>query len=254
MTRPSRNIPIAILAQFIIGFFSSLIYLVSIFYGISDLESVLNSTFQYPLTAIYLQTTGSTGAALGLLIIMIIIMFIACLGCYITASRVFWTLARDHATPFSGFFGFVSPRSHIPVHAIAFCSAITTVLGCIYMGSSTAFNAFVGSFVVLSTSSYLAAILPHLLTKRKNMPQGYFWMNGAIGYSVNSISCLYMAVFIVIFCFPFSQPVAASNMNYASLITGGLSLFIGAFWLWRQSEYEGPRTVPREYISAKDAI
>ena len=254
MTRPSRNIPIAILAQFIIGFFSSLFYLISIFYGISDLDAILNGTFLYPLTGIYLQTTGSAGGALGLLIVMIIPMYISCLGCYITASRVFWTLARDHATPFSRIFGIVSPRSHIPVNAIAFCSGITTILGCIYMGSSTAFNAFVGSFVVLSTSSYLAAILPHLLSKRNNVPRGYFWMSGVFGFVVNLISCLYMAVFIVIFCFPFSQPVAASNMNYASLITGGLSLFVGAFWLWRKGQYEGPRTVPREYISAKDAL
>jgi len=215
---------------------------------------VLNSTFLYPLTEIYLQATSSAGGALGLLIVMTIPLFIACIGCYITASRVFWTLARDNATPFSSSFSVVSPTFQNPFNSLLFCGIISTVLGCIYMGSSTAFNAFVGSFVVLSTSSYLAAILPHLVSKRQNVPHGYFWMPGFVGYSVNFIACLYMAVFIFIFCFPFSQPVSAKNMNYASLITGGLSLFVGVFWLWRRSDYQGPKSVPREYVSAKDAL
>ena len=215
---------------------------------------MLNSFFLYPLTEIYLQATGSAGGALGLIIVMVIPMFISCIGCYLTSSRVFWTLARDNATPFSKSLSFVSSKSRVPSNAIVGCVAITTILGCIYMGSSKAFNAFVGSFVILSTSSYLATILPHLLTKRKNVPQGYFWMGGVVGPIINSVACLYMVVFIVIFCFPFARPVLASNMNYASLITGGLTLFVGAFWLWRKSDYQGPKMVPRELISAKEAI
>lgn len=229
--------------------------MIAIFYGISDLDAVLESTrFLYPLTEIYLQITGSAGGAFGLLLIMTLPLFISSVGCYITASRVFWTLARDNATPFSNLFSIVSPKTKVQNNAIIFCMGLATILGCIYMGSSKAFNAFVGSYVVLSTASYLAAILPHLLSKRCHMTPGYFWMSGALGYVVNTVSCLYIAVFIVIFCFPFTQPVTADSMNYASLLTGGLSLFIGFSWFWRRGEYEGPKNVPREYVSAKESI
>lgn len=128
-------------------------------------------------------------------------------------------------------------------------------MGCIYVGSSTAFNAFVGSFVVLSTLSYLAAILPHVLSKRRNVTPGWFWMKGVVGFIVNGISCAYIIVFVVIFCFPFAMPVDAASMNYTSLITGGLSLFVLVFWFVRQRNYVGPKKVVLDIATlAKDAV
>jgi choline transport protein len=64
-----------------------------------------------------------------------------------------------------------------------------TAFGAIRLGSTSAFNDLVGSFVILTTmrlavtiilrceslisiGSYLLAILPHLLTGRRNIPIG----------------------------------------------------------------------------------
>lgn len=230
-------------------------YLIAIFYSISDLDTVLTSTYLFPLTAIYKQSTGSAGGSLGLLILAFLPSIVAVIGCYLTASRVFWTLARDNATPFSPFFGRINKRQKNPFNSIVLCGVICTILGCIYVGSQTAFNAFVGSFVVLSSLSYLAAILPHLLSRRANVIPGWFWMKGFTGFAVNGVACLYIIVFIVIFCFPFAMPVDAATMNYTCLITGGLTIFVGIFWFWRQKEYVGPHFVPLESgMLAKDAI
>ena len=80
-------------------------------------------------------------------------------------------------------------------------------------------------------------------------------MRGIIGFVVNTVACLYIIVFIVIFCFPFSLPVSASTMNYASLMIGGLSLFVVAFWFLRKGAYEGPKYIPLDAeILAADAI
>jgi choline transport protein len=243
------------LAQYVIGFITALCYLITIFYSISDLDGVLNSTYLFPLTEIYLQATSSAGGALGLLILALLPAIVAVVGCYLTASRVFWTLARDNATPFPAFFARVSPLHRNPFNSIMLCGVICTILGCIYVGSQTAFSAFVSSFIVLSTLSYLAAILPHLLTRRALVAPGWFWMSGAIGFVVNCLTCLYIAAFVVIFCFPFALPVDAQNMNYSCLITGGLTLFVAGFWAWRRKGYEGPRFVPLETATlAKDAI
>ncbi|KAL8970102.1 MAG: hypothetical protein Q9197_003993 [Variospora fuerteventurae] len=255
--KPSVNIPKAILAQFVIGFTTTFFYIITIFYGLNDLDTILEQSNRYfPLAAIYRQTTGSGGGTLGLLILSFLPLFIACVGLYLTSSRTLWTLARDNATPFSGFFSQINPRYRNPANAILLCACLTTVLGIIYVGSRTAFSAFVGSFVVLTTLSYLTAILPHLLTKRANITPGWFWMKGAVGYVVNAISCLYIVVFIVIFCFPFALPVGAPTMNYASLITGGLTLFVAALYVWRRKDYAGPQQVRLEDnpMLAKDAI
>lgn len=224
-------------------------------YGINDLDGVLNSSYLFPLAEIYRQTTGSAAGAVGMLFLALVPTFLCCVGCYVTASRVFWTLARDNATPFSRFFSHVDNGRHNPFRAIVLCGVFATVMGCIYVGSSTAFAAFVGAFVVLSTLSYLAAILPHLLTKRRNVAPGWFWMNGPVGFIVNGVSCAYIIVFVVIFCFPFAMPVDAASMNYASLITGGLSLFVLAFWFIRQKKYVGPKAVVLDIaVLAKDAL
>lgn len=68
-------------------------------------------------------------------------------------------------------------------------------------------------------------------------------MKGPLGFVVNAVACLFIMAFVVIFCFPFSLPVSAATMNYASLMIGGLSLFVAVFWFWRQKDYSGPTYV-----------
>ena len=50
--------------------------------------------------------------------------------------------------------------------------------------------------------------------------------------------------FVVIFCFPYALPTNAQTMNYASLMTGGLTIFITAWWFLVQKDYEGPKNIP----------
>ncbi|DAA76898.1 TPA_exp: putative Choline transporter Hnm1 [Trichophyton benhamiae CBS 112371] len=240
---PSKNIPRAIMAQTVTGFITAVPYMIALFYSINDLEAVLGTFTTFPLATIYHQATGTRAGAFGLLIIAFLPTFITCIGCYITAGRVLWTLARDNATPFSNFIARVHPTYHNPFNATTVCVAVVTVLGCIYVGSTTAFNAFVGCYVQLSTLSYLAAILPHLLRGRKGITPGPFFMKGWVGYVVNTISCLYIVTFVIIFCFPFSMPTSAATMNYASLMTGGVTIFVVIWYLIRQKSYVGPHVI-----------
>ncbi|PLN81144.1 amino acid/polyamine transporter I [Aspergillus taichungensis] len=240
---PSRNVPLGTLIQYIIGFITALCYAVVILYGINDLDRVLNSPLPSPLAEIYRQTTGTRGGAFSLLIVSIIPTFGVVIGCYLICGRTLWTLARDNATPYSHVIRRVHTRHRNPMMSTLVCGMVCTLLGCIYVGNDTAFGAFVGSYVVLTTLSYLAAVMPHLLNGRSNTPRGWFWMRGALGYIVNGVACAYTIIFIVIFCFPASVPVDASSMNYTCLITGGLTAFIAAFWFWRQRDYVGPTNV-----------
>lgn len=229
--------------------------MIAIFYAITDLKTVLESSSTFPLAEIYHQATGTRGGALGLLILAFLPTYINAIGCYITAGRTLWTLARDRATPFSNWISRVHPIYHNPFNSTLVCGGIITVMGCIYVGSTIEFNAFVGSFVVLSSLSYVAAILPHLLSGRSNIRPGKFWMKGMTGYAVNSISSLYILSFIVIYCFPTALPVDAASMNYSCLITGGLTVFVAAWWFVRQHDYVGPQEVSAvEGVLAKDAM
>lgn len=226
-----------------VGFITGVLYMVAVFYSINDLDAVKNSAYEFPLAEIYRQATGSRGGSLGLLIVAFLPTVITCAGCYITAGRTLWTISRDQATPFSGWLSKINSRMHNPFNATLVCGGIVTILACIYVGSTTAFNAFVGCFVQLSSLSYFAAIFPHLLTRRSSFTPGHFWL-GPVGYVINALSCVYILAFVVIFCFPFSMPTDAASMNYASLMTGGLSIFVAVWWLFRMRSYEGPKFVP----------
>ena len=218
--QPSKNVLKAIKTQMVFGLTTALIYLIIIFYAIHDPPAVLAAE-TFPLIEIYHQATGSQGGALGLIILVFIHTFVSAMGGIIIAGRMYWTLSRDNATPFSRTFARVSPRFRNPFNATLLIGVIFTVFACIYMGSTTAFNAFVGSFVILMTLSYCTAILPHLLFRRANVVPGWFWMSGLTEYVVNAISVTYIFVFIVIFSFPTKILTNARSMNYASLIAGG---------------------------------
>ncbi|KAF1995504.1 choline transport protein [Amniculicola lignicola CBS 123094] len=240
---PEHNIPKAMVIQMMSSFLTTLIYLIVIFYAISDFDTVLGSAETFFLAEIYHQATGSLSGCIGLSIIVIVPVMGSSLGSMLTASRVFWSLARDQATPFPDTFGHVSDKWKNPFAAILFTGCFATVMGCIYLGSSTAFEAFVGSFVVLTTFSYLAALLPFPFSGRKSVPAGPFFIKGTLGFAVNIVSCAFMTVWLVFYCFPYIYPVQAENMNYSSLIAGGLTIILVGIWVFVQGVYESPPVV-----------
>lgn len=239
---PERNVPLALALQVSIGFVTGFLYLVAILYSLHDLDALRDSP--YPIADIYRQATGSQAAVAGLLSMIVIIIGVTVLGAQITCGRTLWTLARDGASPFPASLSRTNKTFQVPVNATVVSAVLLTALGVLYIGSTTAFNAFAGSFVLLSSSSYVACILPHLLTGRKNVPLGPFRMRGAWGYVVNAFSCLYMIVFGVVYCFPPNVPTDAKSMNYTSLIWGGSTILIVLFWLVvARRGYRGPRLV-----------
>ncbi|KAH8903721.1 amino acid permease [Coniochaeta sp. PMI_546] len=238
---PHINVPKAIGLQLAIGFITGFCYLIAVMYAINDYDALFESP--YPIAEIYRQATGSAAGATGLLALVMICIGLTVIGLYITCGRTLWALARDKAAPYPAVFGRVHPTLDVPVWSTIASAALVTVLGCIYVGSTTAFNAFVGSFILMSSSSFLAAILPNLLTGRKNITYGPFALKGWLGWAINGIACSYMLVWFVIYCFPYALPTDATAMNYACLIWGGLTIIVGLWWFLKARHgYEGPST------------
>ncbi|KAI0017013.1 amino acid permease [Xylariomycetidae sp. FL0641] len=244
--RPRRNLPRAIALQVGLGAATGFAYLVAVMYAVADYPAVLASP--YPVAEIYRQATGSAAGASALLALSLACVALTVAGLYITCGRALWALARDGATPFPRHLGRVDPRLGMPAWATVATAALVTALGCIYVGSETAFNAFISAFLQLSTSSFLAAILPNLLTGRKNIRYGPFHMRGWTGFVVNGLACAYMLVWFVIFSFPYALPTTPQTMNYSCLIWGGLTVFVAAWWVFKARHgYEGPARIHEAY-------
>lgn len=77
---------------------------------------------------------------------------------------------------------------------------VATVLGCIPIGSSTAFLDLTGSFIILTTVSYAIPFLANIATRRVNFPPGPFHM-GRFGYVVNGIALFFIIFFDILYCF-----------------------------------------------------
>jgi amino acid transporter len=223
-----------------------------LFYGINDLDAVLNSNGSFPLAEAYAQATGSTGATFGLLFIIFLSLAPCLIGTFLTVGRTWWSLARDNATPFSGFFSSVNEDLSCPIPATIFTGIMTTAFGAITIGSHTAFSDLVGSFVILTTASYAIAIGAHLFTGRKNIPRGPFWM-GKAGFVINAIAFILIILFNVLFCFPYALPVATETMNYNSVILMG-TVALTTFWWFMHGlrKYPGPKVAGFIHIDSRD--
>ncbi|OQE31503.1 hypothetical protein PENSTE_c001G00629 [Penicillium steckii] len=249
--KPQVKVPQGIMLQMLTAFSTSFVYLIALFYSIQDIDAVFDSSVGYfPTAEIYRQATGSNTGAIGLIAVLFLATFPTLIGTFVTGGRMWWSLARDGATPFSNFFAQVHPTLNCPVRATMAMSGLVTCLGCIYVGSTTAFQALISSFIVLSTLSYFGAILPHVLTGRRNIVPGPFYMGKNLGMAVNIASLVYILVTVVFFCFPQVMPVTAQNMNYTSVITVGLMTLVGFWWIIRgRTEYRGPQF---SFEAAKD--
>lgn len=247
---PRVNIPKAILAQYVVGFLTAFLYLIAIFYSVNDVARLLDpaqNPWPFPLAELYRQSTNSHAGSLGLLIVILLPTFCTCVGCYVTSGRMLWTLGRDHATPYSAWLGKVDRKWGNPFNATLVCGIITTILGIVYIGSSTAFAAFVGSFIVMSSCSFLAFILPNILTRRRNVIKGPFTMPSPVFYAVACTASAYIIVWVPIYCFPFTYPFTYTSMNYSSAMVGGCTILLGGWYLYiRNKGYVGPRALVEE--------
>lgn len=65
---------------------------------------------------------------------------------------------------------------------------------------------------------------------------------GKAGFVVNGIAFVAICFFNIMFCFPYSLPVAVSTMNYNSVILAGVTFIATAWWFVHgRSNYPGPK-------------
>ncbi|KAJ3821735.1 choline transport protein [Lentinula raphanica] len=264
LPNPKRDLPKAVAVQMIIGTLTSFAFAIAIMFAITDLDAVLNTGTSFPLAEIYHQATENTAVTFILLLLIILAQVGCVLGTYTVVGRCWWALARDNATPFSEFFSQVSIDLSCPIPSTVFCCAsvqffslsflLCLGFGAIQLGSPTAFSDLVGSFVILTTTSYLLAILPHLLSRLSisgpNVPVGPFWMGKFLGPIINAMAVFLILLTNTLYCFPYFLPVEqASEMNYNSVILVGLVVLTVLWWF-----VHGKGRYPGTHVPNSDLI
>ena len=65
---------------------------------------------------------------------------------------------------------------------------------------------------------------------------------GKWGYTINAVAFVSIIFFNIIFCFPYSMPVATTTMNYNSVILAGVTFLTAVWWFVHGlRKYPGPK-------------
>ncbi|KAL9565029.1 hypothetical protein ACKAV7_010842 [Fusarium commune] len=186
--------------------------------SIQDFDQLTLGNTGMPLAELFRQVTQKTGGAFGLLFILFIALGPCVISSQLSTGRIFWAFSRDGAIPFSKVWSKVHPSLKIPFNSQLAVTAVIAALGCLYLGSSTAFDSLLGTAVTINNISYMFPILTNLLTGRKNMHKGVFHMGPTIGPIVNTVTVCWLTFAIIFFSFPYVMPVEVANMNYTCVV------------------------------------
>ncbi|KAF9228213.1 amino acid transporter [Gyrodon lividus] len=203
----SEILPRAISWSVPIGAITGIVFL--LLFTLLGVATLLAVPSGQPIGVMFTLIMGSDAGGFGLVIFGIGMFCAISISC--AASRATWAFARDKAIPFHTHFTETNPYlSDVPVNALLLSTAIQVLLGLIYLGSSTAFNAFVWVAVI---------------TEIANAP----FHLGKLGSVVNAIAVLWIMFAIVLFSMPAIIPVTQVTMNYASVVFVGFAA-ISAVW------------------------
>lgn len=197
-----------------------------------------------PILEVFHQATRSKGAATAFLLVITVCGFFALTGSIQTASRLTWSFARDDALVGSKWIGQIHPKLLVPVWALLANFAVVFVIGCVYLGSTTAFNAMIGTSLILMHLSFAFPIALLMFRRRSSavLPSRRSFRLGAFGWVTNVLTLVMALLVLIFYNFPFVLPVTAGNMNYACVVLGVMAAFSVANWYgYARRRYQGPR-------------
>lgn len=233
-------IPIAIMGTVAIGFVTSWFFAISMFFSIvGPFQDLVDTSTGVPILELFYAALGSKAGAI-VLEALIIATGIGCLTASHTwQSRLCWSFARDRGVPGHSYLSNVHPALDVPLNAHILSCVIVAAVGCLYLGSYTAFNSMVTACIVLLYISYAIPIVCQLVRGRNNVPHGPFWL-GPFGHFSNYVLLAYTIFTLIMFSFPYSMPVVPSNMNYVCAVYGVIGVIITVDWLVRgKRKYRG---------------
>jgi amino acid transporter len=131
----------------------------------------------------------------------------------------------------------------VPLEALGLTFVVVMIFGCIFLGSSSAFNAIVSASVVCLGVSYGIPIAINCLRGRRMLPPTRaFILPEWFAWTINLMGVAFVIVTTVLFVFPPALPVTGSNMNYC--IVAFAIVFIISIVQWfvdGRKNYTGPK-------------
>ena len=230
----ARNVPLAIMGSIGLNGLMGLAFATLVLFSTGPLEQILATPTGFPFIQIFFDVTKSHVGATILSLFPIIIAMAAAVAGITSTSRTLWAFSRDKASPFSGFLSKVNRCEAIPERAIWSIVMLQVLLGFIYLGSATAFNAILSMAIIGMYLSYLLPIIAMLIGGRRALrasDYGPFKLGRGLGIFLNVVSVVWITTCVIFSAFPTIMPVTAGNMNYSSVVISGWLFFGLAYYV-----------------------
>jgi choline transport protein len=230
---PGVVVPRALMSTVSIGFVTSFVFAIIMMYCTSDLEAVVTTPtgfvvpscsistlliclYSVPVYEIWRQATRSDVAATVFMVLLLLAAVFALNATHQTASRLTWSFARDDALFGSRWLGKVNEKQQVPIAALIFNFAIMFIIGCIYLGSTSAFNAFIGTGLILQHVTYAFPAVLLMMRKRSSkwLPDSRsFRMPAVVGWAANLTTVSFAILVLIFYDFPTVIPVTGTSMS-----------------------------------------
>jgi amino acid transporter len=184
---PSTQVPKALVGTVALNTVMGLVFLIPLVFVLPNQADLFALVSGQPVPTIIKDAVGSPGAAIGLLIPLLVLGLICGIGCTTAASRATWAFSRDGAIPGFKWWKVVNVKLDVPLNAMMLSMVVQLLLGLIYFGAPVAFNAFSGVGVICLTLSYAIPILISLIRGRRQVKEGAFHL-GAFGTFCNVVA------------------------------------------------------------------
>lgn len=249
MPHASRNVPLAMIGSVTVNGVLGLAYCIMLLFCTGPLDVLLSTPTGFPYIQIFYDATQSKVGTVLVSLTITIIAIVACAAGITSTSRTFWAFARDKAVPFDKYFSHVNHSSQVPVRSVVIVTVLQMLLGFIYLGNTTAFNAILSMAVLGLYASYLVPIIYFMVYGRPTFAAhefGAFRMPKTLGLVLNILSCAWLILAMIFSTFPTFMPVTPQNMNYSIVVMSGWVFLGGVYYFVRgKNKFEVP-VVDRE--------
>ncbi|KAH6981505.1 amino acid/polyamine transporter I [Ilyonectria destructans] len=237
---PEIEVPRGISLCVPIGGVVMLVFILPICFTLPALEDILTAPYGQALPYILATVTGSKPLTLVLLIMVLLVTLFCSISITTTASRCTWALSRGDVLPFSRIWS--RTIFDQPIYALALVTVLQMLLGCINLGSTSAFTAFVSVGVIALALAYLIPISISLVLGRTEVSKARWTLGRRLGTMANSVAVCWILFQLVLFSMPAALPVTSVSMNYASVVLVGF-LFLCAiyYFAWGRKNVQGPK-------------
>jgi amino acid transporter len=174
---PATQVPKALVGTVVLNTICGLVFLIPLVFVLPDQAELFGLLSGQPVPTIIKSAVGSSGAAIALLIPLLVLGLICGIGCTTAASRATWAFSRDGAIPGFKWWKVVNTKLDVPLNAMMLSMVVQLILGLIYFG--------VG--VMCLTLSYAIPIFISLIRGRKQVKEGAFHL-GALGTFCNVVA------------------------------------------------------------------